>query len=372
MIKRVVSVLCALIISFGLMQAECAAAAFDPASPCSLTLSYTRNGDAFSDLEIEIYRVAKLCDDGSHVLLEPFSDYPIKIHGIASQREWQETAQTIKNYVESNRIEASQRQTTDDKGRVVFTGLETGLYLVKGTIARNDGGTVIFHDFMVYLPTPTQNGYEYDVSAVPKYTQYTEPERYTVVKLWKDAGASARRPESVCAEILKDGVVQERVILDRTNNWSYSWDVPAPGGVWSVMEQDVPAGYQVSITNTGTTFIITNSKAPAIPDDPDTPDDPDNPDDPDVPNPPDIPDTPDDPDAPDVPTVPDTPDTPDTPGTPDDPGGSDVLDEPLPEVPKTGDTAPLLLYVMLLCISGFGLVLLGVLKLRERSHEKNR
>lgn len=352
MIKRVVFLLCALMISVGILQVPCAAV--DPTRSCSLTLSYTRNGNAFSDLEIDIYRVAELHANGKYALVFPFFNYPIKIHGITSQQEWQETAQTIKSYVTAEHIGAYRSQKTDANGQVSFSGLETGLYMVKGTKASNQEGTVLFHDFMVYLPTPILDGYDYDIEAIPKYTQYVEPECYTVVKLWKDSGASAQRPESVCVDILKDGIIQESIILNSTNNWSYSWEVSDQGGVWSVIEKDVPAGYQVSITKNETAFIITNSKKPSVPDDPD------------VPN---IPVTPDTPDDPEVPIVPDTPGVP---GTPGDSGGSDVLEEPLPGIPKTGDTAPLLLYAILMCISGFGLMILGFLTLRERRNEKNR
>lgn len=361
MMKRVVSLICVLMISLGIMLVPCAAV--DTAHPCSLTLSYTRNGVPFSALEIDIYRVAELHANGTYTLLQPFSGYPIKIHGIASQQEWQETAQTVKNYVVANQIPAYRSQKTDVNGQVAFVGLETGLYMVKGATASDREGTVIFHDFMVYLPTPTLDGYDYDIKAIPKYTQYVAPERYSVVKLWKDSGASAQRPESVCVEILKDGVLQEEIILNSTNNWAYSWEVTEQGGVWSVIEKDVPSGYQVSITNNGTSFIITNSKKPAVPDVPDIPVTPDSPD---------TPDTPDIPIIPDIPDVPDIPDPPNPPVTPDEPGISDELDEDSPGVPKTGDTSPLLLYVTLMCISGFGLMILGVLKLRERNHEKNR
>lgn len=361
MMKRVVSLICVLMISFGIMIVPCAAV--NPSLPCSLTLSYARNGEPFPDLEIDIYRVAKLYSNGNYALLFPFSGYPIKIHGITSQQEWQETAQTIKSYVTSEQIGAYRSAKTDANGQVSFLGLETGLYMVKGTTASNHEGTVVFYDFMVYLPTPTLDGYDYDIEAVPKYTPYIEPERYSVVKLWKDSGASAQRPESVCVDILKDGVVQEEIILNSTNNWSYSWDVTEQGAVWSVIEKDVPAGYRVSIANNGTSFIITNSKKPSVPDTPDVPD---------IPVTPDSPDTPDTPVIPDTPNPPDIPDIPETPVTPGDPEISEDLNEESPGVPKTGDTSPLLLYVMLMCISGCGLMLLGVLKLREQRNEKNR
>lgn len=318
MIRRISCFFCALILCLGLGSARCAAAVPDPGHPCSLTLCYTQDAIAFPDLEVEIYRVAELSADGEYKLAAPFSGYPIHIHGITSQQEWQDTAQTIKSYIAANQIGAYQSQRTDDTGTAVFTDLETGLYLVKGTIAHNANGTYAFSDFMIYLPTPVDSDYDYDVEANPKCTHYTPPASYTVVKLWNDSASSDRRPVSVHVDILKDGVVQESVILNGANNWSYSWNVPDGDGDWSVMEKDVPAGYQVSITSSGTAFVITNTLSPVVPDEPDTP------------------------------------------------------DEPTGEIPETGDTSPLYLYIIIMCISGFGLMILGICSLRGRSDEKKR
>ena len=41
-----------------------------------------------------------------------------------------------------------------------------------------------------------------------------------------------------------------------------------------------------------------------------------------------------------------------------------------PDVPATGDTAPLWLYVVIFCFSGMMLMILGSIGLRNRKHEK--
>ncbi len=281
--------------------------------------------------------MAELCDDGEYRLIEPFSAFPIRIHGITSQQEWQETAQTVKSYAAAHHIPPYGSEVTDGEGVAFFGELETGLYMVKGTTAHTGNGEVVFHDFMIYLPTPVEGGYDYDCSAKPKSTAYTRPgDRYSVVKLWKDSEGTNTRPVSVVVDILKDGAVQETVTLNSANNWSYSWEVSDTQGVWTVMERDVPEGYVVSITGTETAFVITNTLSPENPDDPGDPGDPDDPDDPDAP------------------------------GDPEDPT------PPNPDVPKTGDTAPLLLYAILLCVSGLGLMILGALSLKGRRNEKKR
>lgn len=354
MMKRIICMLCMLMICCGMIPMECDAAMIDPNQPCSLTLSYTRNGNGFSDLNIDIYRVAEFSENGKYKLLEPFSNYPIRIHGITSQKEWQDTAQTVKNYVVANHIEPYRSQKTDDNGQVYFAGLETGLYMVKGVAVKNEGEVVIFQDFMIYLPTPAENDYDYDVEAKPKYMSYTQPdipsEKYTVVKLWKDTADSSMRPKSVYVDILKNGIVQKTVVLNSANNWSYSWDVLNDARNWSVMEKNVPNGYQVSITNNNTIFTIINSKSPVDPDDPVIPDEPG---------------------KPGEPAVPDTPDEPlIIPGKP----VEDIPnpENPLKDVPKTGDVSPMMLYISIMCISGFALMILSVLRLKEGKHEKSR
>jgi len=274
---------------------------------CSLTLMYSQNEYVFSDVQVEIYRVAELCENGEYKLLEPFSDYPIKIHGITSQQEWKDTAQTIKNYVVAEQVEPYRSKKTDENGNVLFEELETGLYLVKGLTIHNGDGIFTFQDFMVYLPTPSGNEYNYDVEAKPKCSRFIPPQEYTVVKLWNDSAANAQRPDAVYVDIFKDAELYQSVTLSSANNWTYSWKVSDEEGIWSVIEKDVPQGYQVSITNNKTTFIITNTQAPDIPD-----------------------------------------------------------------IPKTGDTTPMLLYVIIMCAAGLGLLILGIRGLKDRRNEKKK
>ena len=303
--KRVIYLLCTLVMCITLCLP--AAASFDPNRSCSLTLSYSRNGEACADLDIRIYRVAELCEDGTYELVPPFSQQPINIYGITSQQEWKEIAQTVHNCVSANQIPPYRTQTTAADGNVRFTGLETGLYMVEGTTAQCGNASVMFQDFMIYLPTPNGEDYEYDVTAKPKYTEYTPPASYTVIKVWKDGDKPDSRPKSVTVDILKDSAVQETVKLDSGNNWCYTWEAADDGSVWTVMETDVPAGYKLTITNNEGTFVITNAKTPTT-----------------------------------------------------------------PNIPQTGDTAPVVLYAVLLCVSGFGLVMLSILWMRNRNDEKKR
>ena len=232
----------------------------ETARPCSLTLHYAQEGIGFPELQVRIYRVAEAFADGTFELISPFSGYPVNIHGITSQTEWKNVAATLSSYIAADQLEPTYTQTTDANGTVAFAGLETGLYLVCGTVARHENGTYLFGDFMVYLPTPGEGGeLNYDVEAYPKCVHYTPPTEYKVVKLWKDAGSTEGRPVSVTVDILKDGIVQETQVLSEENNWTYTWKVPDGEGIWTVVEKDVPQDYTVAISFHETTFVITNT-----------------------------------------------------------------------------------------------------------------
>jgi hypothetical protein len=188
---------------------------------------------------------------------------------------------------------------TAQDGTATFSALETGLYLVGQVAAGKD---YQFERFMVYLPTPTNEGYQYDVSAKPKSSLLPSLMEYTVLKLWQDSGNRDQRPASVTVDILKDGLLQETVTLSSANNWSYTWKVPGGDtGKWTVSETDVPDHYRVAITENGASFLITNTctAAPSAP-------------------------------------------------------------------PQTGDSFPLMSWVMAMCLSGCFLVILGIYSWRRR------
>ena len=313
--------ICAAVLCFLLLLPLCAhAAQMDPKAGCSLTLRYTQEGVAFSGLEISIYRVAEAREGWEFQKLEPYSGWPVNIHGITSQEEWQTAADTLTAYITAEGTEPYRTETTDGSGTAFFDDLETGLYLVAGAVASNEQGTWSFDRFMVYLPTPGEDGYLYHVEALPKCSGFTpapESRVYKLLKVWQDAGFEEQRPVSVTVDILLDGQVWETVILGPESDWSYTWEAPGDSGVWTVVERDIPEDYWVTVSEKEQAFVITNSRME---------------------------------------------------WEPDDPGGGNDPDTPV--VPPTGDTFPLWLWIVVLCISGLLLVLLGVAG--GRGHEKRK
>ena len=301
--KRILPLILLLFVCFAALRPLSARSAtpLDPNAEASLTLHYQKEGTAFPDLQIGIYRVAEAQPDGSFQLIEPFASYPINIYDITMQEQWNHVSQTVSAYIVADQISPDYVMTTDESSTVCFSRLDTGLYFVPEVVAENTGGTYVFNPFMVYVPTPQPDGtYIYAVEANPKCSNFVPKNQYSVTKLWQDGGDQGLRPKEVTVDIYKDGVLLETQILNADNNWTYTWHISGEDhSKWTVAERTVPDGYKVTIQHNGSHFSIVNTRQ-----------------------------------------------------TP-------------PDTPQTGDSATPMLWILLMCFSGIILVILGVYSRRR-------
>lgn len=260
--KGIMVLLALLMLGFALPRPmSVSAETLDPDAQASLTLHYEKEQVPFAQASVEIYRVAKAYPDGTFQLVEPYAFYPIRIHDISRQEQWQNVAQTLEAYIVANQVAPDRTAVTDETGTVCFEDLQTGLYYVRQVVAENDTGVYIFHRFMVYVPTPgTDGSYQYQVDAKPKCTEFVPKTQYTVTKLWQDGGRQDKRPQEVTVDIYDDGVLYESQVLNQENNWSYTWKVTGDKGKWTVVEKAVPEGYQVTIQQNGSSFSVINTR----------------------------------------------------------------------------------------------------------------
>lgn len=280
----------------------------DPSKKCSLTLTYTKENKVFPNLEIKIYRIAKLTNESEFEMTEPFDAYPVKVNGITSQAEWNEVASTLRGYIDADGIIPYRVQKTDVNGKAEFKDLDAGLYLVGEVSAEADSVSYVFYDSMMVLPSYDGESYTYDVDAKPKSRQ-SEPSKeektYTVLKLWKDEGNTANRPDSVTVDIIKNGRVAETIVLSPLNNWTYTFTCSDESSL-SVVERNVAKEYTVKVTEKDSSFVIINTREYPQNERPANP-------------------------------------------------------------PQTGDTFPLGFWILVLCISGLSLIVLGVIQRREKA-----
>ena len=240
-----------------------AANPIDTSHACSLQLEYSTSQTAFPNLSISLYRVADYFSDGTWKLSGDFANYPVNIHGITSQTEWAQVTSTLFAYASADHLQPMRQGTTDTSGHLLFEDLTPGMYLIPGYSAENSSGTWQFDAFLVLLPHPAEEGpHLYDVTAKPKCSQFTptpEQIQLTVVKHWRDAGYENSRPASVTVDILNNGQVVMTQQLNQENNWTFSWDTLNDGSVWQVVERNVPSGYTVTVSQTGNSFLLTNT-----------------------------------------------------------------------------------------------------------------
>ena len=376
-------VLCLLLVLWKLPAAASAAASEPYPYPtiddltrlCSLSLDYGVPG-----VEVRLYRVADVSADVRFTLTGDFAKYPVSLDDMDSAK-WTALAQTLKGYVFLDFLPPYRTGVTDSEGRLTFSDLPVGLYLVDADRAMAEDGTI--HQpapFVISLPTWEQTfdpdtgaitggSWQYNVSAKPKYKVLDgDVEMRRVLKVWDDGG-SISRPAQITVALLQDGQVYDTVDLTEDNNWRYSWDELDGNSDWTLVETSGNSGYTVSVSLQGLTFVVTNSYSPP----PDNPP-PDNPPpdtttqtDPPPDSPPPVPPVPnvDIPDT-DVPLATTDPDHPDNPDDPDDLLELDDPDVPLANLPQTGQ---LWWPVPLLAVAGMALVMLGLIVNRRNSDE---
>ena len=261
--KRILTVLGIVLICVGLLCPlySYANPPLDPDAKASLVLHYQKEEKTFEGLTVSIYRVAEAHSNGTFELIEPYASYPIRIHDITAQEQWKTTAATLTAYIAANQLPATRQGTTDATGTVSFDQLQTGLYLVSDVYTEDNSGSYLFSQFMVYLPTPNEDGtYDYSVEANPKCISYVPSQEYRVTKLWQDTGKVSERPKEVTIDLYKDGVLQDTQTLSAANNWTYTWYASVEDlGVWTVLERSVEDRYTVTIKQNGNVFTVINT-----------------------------------------------------------------------------------------------------------------
>ena len=282
---------------------------------CGLTIYYGYEEISFSNQPVMLYKVAEVSPDFQYALTAPFAASGLILNGIQTVGEWNVVRSTLETLILAGNIAPVKTTETNASGQAIFTQLPPGLYLASAVEIAQDDLTCCFDSALVSLPALNADGlwqYQVTVAAKPQVLPPVQPDEkieLKVLKLWKGDEGRTDRPKSVEVEIFCDGTSYETVILSAENNWSYSWSAKDDGSSWSAIERNVPDGYTMTLEERTATFVLTNSR---IPDDPDTP-----------------------------PVQP----------------------------PQTGDTSNILLYTVLMFVSGTVLMILGITEKRKRYEE---
>ena len=152
----------------------------------------------------------------------------------------------------------------------------------------------------------------------------------TVKKIWKlDNDGTAT--DFVTIVLCKNGKKYDTVELSEENNWSYTWHSLSNRYTWTVEEREVPEGFTAKVSQKDYTFTIVNDDNSSTQEKPNQSD------------------------------KPDTPGTLGPTGIQAQTGNKDTIDD----VPKTGDTTNLALWLCILATSGVGLVITLILEKKK-------
>lgn len=161
-------VLCVLLLPVT-AYANSTTAAKDPILPgeeCELALDYAQAETVFADLPVKLYKVATVSRDYQYTLTQEFAPAELKLNGIQSQHEWDTVRFTLESYIAANGIPATTETVSDENGSVFFEKLETGLYFVPAVTATDNGFRYYFASAIVALPNLNGEGdWNYAVTA---------------------------------------------------------------------------------------------------------------------------------------------------------------------------------------------------------------
>lgn len=136
---------------------------------CSMTLSYVHNQTVFPNLKVQVYHIATVSSDFQYTLTADFASTNLTVNGVSSTNEWDAMRTTLKSYVIANGLSADYEYRTDSNGSVKLENLTPGLYFIMPIQFANDGAYYYFDSALVALPGLGNDGkWQYDISVKPK------------------------------------------------------------------------------------------------------------------------------------------------------------------------------------------------------------
>lgn len=235
-----------------------AASDIDPDKPLSLTLTLKSSGDdgkVAKGAKVTAYKVAAA--DVSSGRFMPFLTDDYKDSGLdLDSKIRQSDIDDLADFTAARGLKGV-TATSGDDGKVVFTDLDAGIYLVMADELPK--GFSSFVPFLYSLPVYDSDKAKwiYDGVAEPKLT-YAETVDINVRKVWKDDGDD--RPDHITVRLSNGNGKVEDVVLNDANHWKYSWKDLDAALTWDVKEINVPKDYKVSYSAKGYDITITNTK----------------------------------------------------------------------------------------------------------------
>lgn len=220
----------------------------------SITISNEINGNIVSDVTWKAYKIADYGAGGQLIIDSDFGSSNVDFSSLTTREDVANAATTFANIVLSDGVSID-GQANAISGIAKITGLDQGVYLIVGSNVKI-GSKVYGPAPMIVEVITDSSGVNVDVAAKFVYNNTA----YKVEKLWKGDDASTH--DEVIVELYKDGVLDDTVRLNESNNWKYTWESSDETAVWSVKEKTVIKNYKVSYRNEGSDYVVVNTYNP--------------------------------------------------------------------------------------------------------------
>ncbi len=172
-IKKLLVAMLAAVILVASFGVAVSAEAINPSEKSSLTIQYKYGENFFEGVSVTTYRVAEIFPDGTFDLCGGFAGYPINIYGITSQNEWRGVISALASYAVADALSPTAVAVTDENGIVKFEDLLPGMYLTLSVRVETDREIVLFESFLTLIPATDDSGeHNYNVTAYPKCEKY--------------------------------------------------------------------------------------------------------------------------------------------------------------------------------------------------------
>ena len=124
---------------------------------CALELCYAHDQTAFAGVDVSLYKIASVSCDFQFTLTEAFGYTDLLLNGIKTNQEWNQVRSTLQSHIVAGNIKADYVTKTNDSGKALFESLKTGLYMAVAADV-NSGETIYrFDSALVLLPTLDAN-----------------------------------------------------------------------------------------------------------------------------------------------------------------------------------------------------------------------
>lgn len=153
-------------------QAASTADAKEPISPdkdCSLTIAYRYDGQSFSNHPVRLYKIADVSADFQYTLTAPFANSGLILNGVRAVSEWNVIRSTLETHILTYDVDADLTGVTDQDGQVCFQALKPGLYLAITEQVIQHDWIYAFDSALVALPGLGADGlWQYEVAVTSK------------------------------------------------------------------------------------------------------------------------------------------------------------------------------------------------------------